>query len=944
MPIPTGWEILPWQPSIPQGGRANTIAVSPSDDSLLLVASESGGLFRSTDQGRHWAHLDGLPAFVTTVAFLPDAPGTVVAGAHDDFRVVNGGGIWRSEDGGASWAQAPPPPAPPLSARFSADEISVAPDTGAVNVATSYGICVSVDQGRTWDVLPPVFAVPGGGKVVAVLALGSGLLLAGGPGGVRRSEDAGSTWTTPATPPGAVQDVHAFGRCPTSGVHAYVVTSDRHVHWTEDGGDHWTWMSAAAAGNDLAGGIGFVKAVRAPASPGYRRADLDLYFGNKYQLQRLRCPMVPGTDRHDYSGAWQVLAIDHVDTRDLAFDSRERPLLLATDGGVHTTPDDGSHWELVGGGSGRFTALQIYEARGQWVDDVPRYDLYFGTQDNRFWCSGDEGSTWDAEGAEGAGIDLLPRVATGSQSLVTFDDVSAAVVRVSGPLFTDIRDWPAPPARKRGSLVEAPRHLGTSVHVQGVDASPGLVRGFAVTLNRGASWTQYATLAEDCLDLPKVARDAGTPPRIVLYQPVRVGYDTARGIDINHLARLVQEPSGTTATTAFPAMKHFGGLGIHPGMFAYYQVFDADPENVYHLIAADTINGAVMETWTGGDDWQEMPELTALVTDNGALHFAHPSAPIFTQVTAISFCPYNPHVVAVGTWEAGVFVSVDRGATWSPVQGSVPLRRVSSFAWRAAGDVFVSTYGQGLWRLRFIVLLPDVLREKYCKDCEEGPPVHLPPHAPKPGPPAMTILAFDGHLQGLRAEDGVLREVFVRPGTSVLRFSDLDRTPEVAVRESADWVGFHGMTVGQGEPPAATRPLVGVRLDASWLPLTLVSAPDLLTMQDVAPMNDEWEPVGAAGSPAARRPYLEVDAKVLAAGEPVRATGRRFRPGSAVALLVDGRAEEELVVDPGGGFAATLALPHERGLHQLVATEAGTRTVIDGVTLVVASRDAPQRS
>lgn len=110
----------------------------------------------------------------------------------------------------------------------------------------------------------------------------------------------------------------------------------------------------------------------------------------------------------------------------------------------------------------------------------------------------------------------------------------------------------------------------------------------------------------------------------------------------------------------------------------------------------------------------------------------------------------------------------------------------------------------------------------------------------------MTILAFDGYLQGLRAEDGVLREVFVRPGTSVLRFSDLDRTPEIAVRESADWIGFHGMTVGQGEPPAATRPLVGVRLDASWLPLTLVSAPDLLTMHDFAPVNEEWEPVGAA--------------------------------------------------------------------------------------------------
>ena len=74
-----GWKISEFQPDIANGGRANTISVNPANNDIILVASETGGLFRSSNRGVSWKHLDGLPEFSTSaVAFVPDDPTVVI--------------------------------------------------------------------------------------------------------------------------------------------------------------------------------------------------------------------------------------------------------------------------------------------------------------------------------------------------------------------------------------------------------------------------------------------------------------------------------------------------------------------------------------------------------------------------------------------------------------------------------------------------------------------------------------------------------------------------------------------------------------------------------------------------------------------------------------------------------------------------------------------------
>ena len=72
----------------------------------------------------------------------------------------------------------------------------------------------------------------------------------------------------------------------------------------------------------------------------------------------------------------------------------------------------------TGGGVGGYHALQVYEITGQVHPD--HTDLYFGTQDNDLWASGDNGVTWPKHvPAEGFYIQMPHDSATDSGQTIT---------------------------------------------------------------------------------------------------------------------------------------------------------------------------------------------------------------------------------------------------------------------------------------------------------------------------------------------------------------------------------------------------------------------------------------------------------------------------------------------------------------------------------------------
>ena len=66
------WSLAEHQPDTLGGGRAGSVAVHPSNGDRLLAATETGGLFKSSDGGETWTHVDAVPSFTQDVAFVED--------------------------------------------------------------------------------------------------------------------------------------------------------------------------------------------------------------------------------------------------------------------------------------------------------------------------------------------------------------------------------------------------------------------------------------------------------------------------------------------------------------------------------------------------------------------------------------------------------------------------------------------------------------------------------------------------------------------------------------------------------------------------------------------------------------------------------------------------------------------------------------------------------
>ena len=121
---------------------------SLTDPDILFCGTESGGLYKTVDQGVNWVHVtpDLLVGAVSAVRIHPTDPDRVLMSAADD--------LWRSTDGGATWAVIGQPAFTALN--ISAWEIAFDPsDPQTVLAACNLGLYRSTDGGDTWnEVLP----------------------------------------------------------------------------------------------------------------------------------------------------------------------------------------------------------------------------------------------------------------------------------------------------------------------------------------------------------------------------------------------------------------------------------------------------------------------------------------------------------------------------------------------------------------------------------------------------------------------------------------------------------------------------------------------------------------------------------------------------------------------------------------------------------------------
>ena len=722
-----------FQPDVPYGGRAAAIAEHPTNERVFIAAAETGGLFRTTTGGRLWAHVEGLPTFVLRdVAYRPDDPRTVLATSALDTRADNSAGIWRSTDGGRTWSR-PPTAAPPASDRCpspaAAYGVAFAPTGGRVYVGTDCGLAVSDDGGATWahGVLDP--AVPVGpnqlqNKVLAVLATESGRAYALGADGVWALDPATGAWSRASGVPGLVNrlesDPNRIAVSPFSDRHVFVAlnvdtdgngSADRRRAFFSVGGS-WRLLCPSGGPCDTAE-LNRVAFVETALSVSDEDDQFDVYFGDGVNVHRRTYRHEPLVFRS--VSDWRELddggggGPGHDDNADIAFDAERRdPVLMAGDGGILRTTDRGGSWAMFGNGPFGFAALQINEVVGSEVlgrDDLAYKgtDLYFSTQDNSIWASGDGGRTWPNDVKwEGGALQVRPSSYDREGANVTGFSCGACRKFDAEPVLARQTDWRSPTDASGADVSRGdPVYLRPIGTLSGPDGNYRLQNSavregtntFQVTADRGRT---YAEVADVDLDLRGGIQVAGRVFDPVVYVPVRRGPGERIG-----LVR-IRDLFGYGAPTVEDADAGIEGLATFPTMFAWYTVFGVSPDG-QRLIAVDVVDQAMKVSRDGGQTWAADPALTAAVTDGGRFLFGGTRfgwAP-YTQAQAVRFDPRRPGHVLIGTQQNGVLRSTDDGASWRRVPGTERITNVSDFYFHRDGSVVVSTYGLGLWKLVF---------------------------------------------------------------------------------------------------------------------------------------------------------------------------------------------------------------------------------------------------
>jgi photosystem II stability/assembly factor-like uncharacterized protein len=725
-PTPVVATLQEVQTDIPRGGRSVTGTVSPVDNKVAIVATESGGLFRTSDGGNTWQHIDVLAPFrIQDVAFAePSASNgqVVIATAIKDAQVsatANSGGIWRSADAGLTWGHVSPAAscAPPQSAFGIAYS-----GANLVFVAADCGLLFSSDLGSTWTqilsgALRSVIAQPAGtGTLIDVCLQG---------GGHRRSTDGGGTWS-PAHLGPTCETPHAIAISPleTNVLFAtFAASKGTGLRESDDGGQTWPTDLTATAFNERPVWVRTRKASdRDPAH-------FDLYFpGRRVTCTNAsvapRCPSNAGE-------TWARVPstpINH-DINGMAFDPGGNcPLLMMADYGVYKSGSpspgascgDDAAWTQVGRASTGLRSLQIFQVSGQLHYPVTGpgifvsgyTNLFLGTMDNWIWANHDAGGPgWQGFGIEGSYLQTLYQatLTTANDLQLTYMEFGSGGSAMKVIPNLQAGSWSTPAAWTTATPPgkgTAPVLIAAGKYVQWSGKT------LFLTEDGGTTWSPLGTLPPNPADPTTALGINGFGSTVVtrtsagpaLYEFVTDG--TRNGL------ALVANLSPTTTPRVFE-VRTFGGrnnqgfnsgLGrimgncFAPGDWYCQPVFAADPNDYRNLIAADAVNHTMASSDDAGRTWKAMLGLTSLVTAGGTLSFTDGIGGC--QVHVIAYDPTNSAHVLVGTDQAGIIASANGGLTWSAIPGTTASTAITSiFFDDRANVVYVATFGRGLWKL-----------------------------------------------------------------------------------------------------------------------------------------------------------------------------------------------------------------------------------------------------
>jgi photosystem II stability/assembly factor-like uncharacterized protein len=758
------------------GGRVNGLAVVPDAPNIYFAASEVGGLFKSTDGGASWRHLDGhLPATTWDVAVEPGGQ-RVFATSFNEGRVDTAAPLQVSTDGGDTW-RGRLPAAPHDCAQVRADQpsafwIALRPGTSDVLVGTNCGLALSTNAGGTWTRFDPTPAPDDPPSPVwDIVALPGGKTYACGDDGLLLSENGQpGAWTVLPRPPvfsggycslavspddsDVVFAVFAKGRWggDTFGVGCCEVGRDPGLLPAAFYEAHVDAATATVDWNPLP----YPDDVYRPANPDPFKTDpfpnfvtqkgrvpivatnkrsqgYDLWMGDG-SLWRVSCSAqqtpncsLDTLDPNLWSGSFTdhlgARTDAHGDSGDLEFNPAGSvdacPTLYSSDGGIYTNTivdpttchDPAFHGANIG-----LHAFLLWDMEGVHIDnDVDAEDIYFATQDNGLYYTGEAGK---CDSSAGQTCTWLHR--TGGDEADVAADGSTVLASRGGDLRWANRGFPNPVFGALSGLgpFGVPAQLasvGSGDFMMVVppnccvdkDRNPIVipmgVRDITDVENAPfgspkGTWTSSKTPCHIVM-----SNGAAGPQPYVLAGGCAWPYSFENRA-VSATDQLWTYRAGEWQRIAVPS----GATGF--GLIA------VDPQNPNRLYASAIGSQPpfMVRSTDGGQNWNRDDALTSLMSGNGRF-IAYPGVDRdqiwpYQQPLMLAFDPQDPNVLVAGGESSGVFVSSDGGESWALLtdpftpgtSGTPHLPRPlwAHFDHDAAGvvRVYLGT-GRGVWRV-----------------------------------------------------------------------------------------------------------------------------------------------------------------------------------------------------------------------------------------------------
>ncbi|HEX4438868.1 MAG TPA: S-layer homology domain-containing protein [Thermoanaerobaculia bacterium] len=636
-----------WTTKGPDLAGISTLAVDPTNPSIVYAGTSAAGVLRSEDGGATWesAWSGMTEPSVLSLAVDPVAPSTVYAGTQSSF-------VARSSDGGRSWISLYAYD-PAGGTNFqSVQALAIDPLSATVYAATNAGLVKSGDGGCHWETAGDALL----GVALDAIAIDPAdpsVLYAGSVfAGAFRSADGGATWT--AISAGLTNhEVRAFAFDYTGPAAVYAAT----VRFVETTGETFGMVFKSYD----AGATWFPLDFGLPDAP-----YVALWADPSNSVVVYAASLGAGVFRTANAGVtWTSRNIGLPNELTAALTGRPGAAVLYAGSlgrGTFRTEDGGLSW-LPSSGERAFLARAV-AADPQQVATV----LTGGGAAGVIAKTTDSGQTWTPTGSG------LPA----DRGVVAFgyDPTDSATVYTGtfnfGGVFKSIdggATWtPTPPLSPAGTSPDPAALIVDPFVPQTVYAATG--GGLFRSDDAGTSWTQPDPAASGANAL---VADVAVAGRLLSFQAayadsgLRVSTDRGAswnpsntGIENLFISSLAQDPSNTMRWLAAGEAAPFAGL---PGIY---------------------------ESTDGGASWIPVASVAPDSPNVNALAF-DPLDPTRVWASANPTYPPGPH-------PSIVLRSVDGGANWEPFAFGLPSTTAYGIAVEHSGTVHLAT-GAGVWEL-----------------------------------------------------------------------------------------------------------------------------------------------------------------------------------------------------------------------------------------------------